>query len=453
MVRAHELPVPSAIDTEKVLLGTILLDHSQLMTAVEILPPGRDNWFYLEAHRLIYDAMMTLMERSDPIDIETVTDVLRRRGTLDKVGGSMYVAELTETVVTTANVAHHARIIRDTALYRGMINIGSDLSASAYAQEDLPALINRMQEALLSVSGAQTTASFSTMHDLMTDTIRNAQHADERDLTGVHTGFHGLNFLTSGFQNSNLIIVAARPSHGKSALALQFALSAARSLNNLPVAMFSLEMSREELGIRILCSEARVDSARLRSGFSDRDEWNLIMDTSNQLDSLPIMIDDTSSLSVLDVRTRVKRLQREHGIGMVIIDYLQLMSSPNKRKENRQQEVSDISRDLKILAKDLNVPVIALSQLSREVEHRSPPVPVLSDLRDSGSIEQDADIVMFIYRGDICESNTDVGAKLIVAKQRNGPTGEVRLIFNNTFVRFDERADEHQERMAPRRIA
>ena len=453
MARVADLSVPSAVETEKVLLGTILVDPNQLMTIVEILPPGRSLWFYEESHRIIYDSMVTLMERGDAIDMETVSDVLRRRGHLDKIGGSVYLAELMECVVTTANTSHHSKIIRDKALYRGMINIGSDILSSAYAQEDLPELLNRMQEALLSISGAQSTPAFSTLNDLISNTIRHAQHADERDLTGVHTGFHELNALTSGFQNSNLIIVAARPSAGKSAIALQFALAAAQSLNGLPVAIFSLEMSREELGVRILCSEARVDSQRMKRGFIDNGEWALLMTASHRMDNLPILIDDTSSLSVLDIRARAKRLQTERGLGMVIVDYLQLISSSGKRKENRQQEVSEISRDLKILAKDLNVPMIVLSQLNREVEHRNPPVPVLSDLRDSGALEQDSDLVLFIYRGDIFEPTTDVGAKLIIAKQRNGPTGNVRLIFNNTFARFDDRADAHQERMAHGRIA
>jgi replicative DNA helicase len=249
VARAHELSVPSAIETERVLLGTILVDANQLLPVVEILPPGQGVWFYQDAHRLIYDAMLTLLERHDPVDLHTVTDVLRRRGSLEKVGGSVYLAELMESVATTANIAHHARIIRDKALYRGMINIGSDLTASAYAQEELPALITRMHAALLSVAGAQTTARFTAMRTLMTDTIRQAQHADERDLTGVHTGFHGLDFTTNGFQNANLIIVAARPSMGKSALALQFAQAAAQSLHGLPVVIFSLEMSAEELGV------------------------------------------------------------------------------------------------------------------------------------------------------------------------------------------------------------
>jgi replicative DNA helicase len=449
VARAHELSVPSAIETECVLLGTILTDANQLLPVVEILPPGQGVWFYQDAHRLIYDAMLTLLERHDPIDLHTVTDVLRRRGSLEKISGSVYLAELMECVATTANIAHHARIIRDKALYRGMINIGSDLTASAYAQEELPALINRMHEALLSIAGAQTTARFTTMHTLMTDTIRNAQHADERDLTGVHTGFHGLDFITNGFQPTNLVIVAARPSMGKSALALQFAQAAAQSLNGLPVIIFSLEMSAEELGVRMLCSEARVDSQRMKRGFFGRDEWSLIFDAGARLENLPIHIDATSSLSVLDVRTRAKRLQMEQGLGMIIIDYLQLMTSSSKRKENRQQEVSEISRDLKMLAKELNIPVIALSQLNREVEAEKPPIPKLSMLRDSGAVEQDADVVMFIYRGDIYEPNTENGvAQLIVAKHRNGPTGRVRMRFSHTFARFDELAEARYERLA-----
>jgi replicative DNA helicase len=450
VARAHELPVPAAVETERVLLGTILTDANQLLPVVDILPPGQGTWFYQEAHRLIYDAMLTLLERQDPVDLHTVTDVLRRRGSLEKVGGSVYLAELTECVVTTANIAHHARIIRDKALYRGMINIGSDLTASAYAQEELPALINRMHEALLSVAGAQTTARLTSMRTLMTDTIRNAQHADERDLTGVHTGFHGLDFITNGFQNANLIIVAARPSMGKSALALQFAQAAAQSLNGLPVVIFSLEMSAEELGVRLLCSEARVDSQSLKRGFLGSEEWGLIFDAGDRLGNLPMYIDATSSLSVLDVRTRAKRLQMEQGLGMIIIDYLQLMTSSSKRKENRQQEVSEISRDLKNLAKELNIPVIALSQLNRDVEAEKPPIPKLSSLRDSGSIEQDADVVIFIYRGDLYEPHTENGvAQLLVAKHRNGPTGRVNMLFRHTFARFDELAETHYERLAP----
>jgi len=446
MATSQDSMTPEAVDAERALLGSILVDPNPISRVLEILPPPSGTWFYTEEHRLIFSAFMTLFERSDPIDLETVTDVLRRRGSLEKIGGSVYLAELTERAFTTANTAHHARIIRDKALYRGIINIATDLKESAYTQEDLPELINRTQQSLLQISGAQTTASFSVLRDILTDTIRNAQHADDLDLTGVNTGFHQLNNITSGFQNSNLVIVAARPSQGKSALALQFALSGARSLGGLPVVIFSLEMSREELGMRILCSEARVDSQRMKRGFLAREEWGLIFNAGSELENLPILIDDTSSLSVLDILTRSKRLQSERGLGMIVIDYLQLMNSAGKRKENRQQEVSDISRNLKILAKELNVPVIALSQLSREVEHKSPPRPVLSDLRDSGAIEQDADMVIFIYRGDIYEPNKGGIAELIVAKQRNGPTGSVGITFNNTFARFDDLNGSHHER-------
>jgi replicative DNA helicase len=448
MARVVELPVPAAVEAERVLLGAILNDADQLLTVTDILPPVEGSWFYEEANRLIFDAILTLHERHDPIDLITVTDVLARRGLLDKVGGSVYLAGLTELFSSTANIPYYARLIRQKSLYRGLINLGTNISAAAYSQDDLPELIHQSQHTLMQLSTAQSPAVFATLRDLLDETIRQAQHADARDLTGVHTGLHGLNTITCGFQNAHLIILAARPSMGKSALALQFALAAAQSLQGLPVAVFSLEMSREEISLRILCSEARIDSQRLRRGFLARDEWGPIYEASARLENLPVLIDDTSSLSVMDIRTRAKRLQMERGLGMIIIDYLQLLSSTGRRKENRQQEVSEISRELKILAKDLNIPVIALSQLSREVEHKSPPVPVLSDLRDSGAIEQDADLVLCIYRGDIFEPLTDKGAQLLVLKQRNGPTGVVRLVFNNMFARFDERAERHQERLA-----
>ncbi len=447
MVSMQELQIPSAVDTERALLGSILLDSDQLMSAIEILPPGAGHFFYNHSHNLIYDAMLTLMERNTPIDMLTVTDVLRRRGVLDKIGGVVYLAELTECAVTTANTTHHARIIREKSLYRAVINLSTDLGASAHEQESLPDILNRAQEVIMGISGAQQNSGFSSMHHVMMDSIRQAQHAETRDMTGIHTGFHELDVLTSGFQPGNLIILAGRPSQGKSALAMQFAISAARTLEDVPVTFFSLEMSSQELGMRVLCGEAGVDSSRMKRGLLAQDEWGRLMNAGNQLGELGILIDDTSSLSVLDVRARARRLQNERGLGMVIIDYLQLMAGGPKRAENRQQEVSTISRELKLLAKDLNVPVIALSQLNREVEHKNPPIPALSDLRDSGSLEQDADVVMFIYRGDIFEpNNPSIGAKLLLSKQRNGPTGEVMLSFDSVHVRFSPRTEynDHQ---------
>jgi replicative DNA helicase len=452
MAQVRELPIPAAVEAERVLLGAILHDAEQLLTVTEILPPAQGSWFYEEANRLIFDVILTLHERNDPIDLVTVTEVLARRGLLEKVGGSVYLAWLLELFSSTANIPYYARLVREKSLYRSMINLSTSISAAAFSQENLPELIHHSQHTLMQMSIAQSPAVFATLRDLLDETIRQAQHADARDLTGVHTGLHGLNTITCGFQNAHLIIVAARPSMGKSALALQFALAAAQSLHGLPVAVFSLEMSREEISLRILCSEARIDSVRLRRGFLARDEWGPIYEASARLEHLPVLIDETSSLSVMDIRTRATRVQMERGLGMIIIDHLQLLSSTGRRKENRQQEVSDISRDLKILAKDLNVPVIALSQLSRDIEQRKPPVPVLSDLRDSGAIEQDADLVMCIYRGDVFEPNTDVGAQLLVLKQRNGPTGFVRLVFHDLFARFDERAEPHQERLALQRV-
>jgi replicative DNA helicase len=280
MARVLDLPIPAAMEAERVLLGAILNDADQLVTVTEILPPMQGSWFYEEANRLIFDAILTLHERHDPIDLVTVTEVLARRGLLDKVGGSVYLAWLTELFSSPANLPYYARLVREKATYRGMINLATNISAAALSQENLPALLTHSQQALMQLSTSESPAAFSTLYDLLADTIRQAQHADERDLTGVHTGFHGLNTLTCGFQNAHLIILAARPSMGKSALALQFALAAAQSLHGLPVAVFSLEMSREEIIMRILCSEARIDSQRLRRGFLGRDEWGPIYETS-----------------------------------------------------------------------------------------------------------------------------------------------------------------------------
>jgi replicative DNA helicase len=282
--RALELAPPAAVETERVLLGTILVDPTQLIAVAEILPPHRGTWFYDEPNRLIFDATLTLMERHDPIDLVTVTDVLRRRGDLEKVGGSVYLAELTEMVISTANCAHHARIVRDKCLYRSLINLSTTISAGAYSQDDLPEMIHQAQQTLLHVGGAQSTASFETLYDLMRTTIRHAQQVDSRDLTGINTGFHALNSMTCGFQPSQLIILAARPSIGKSALALQFALAAAQSMHGLPVAVFSLEMSKEELGVRLLCSEAGIDSRLLKRGWLSRDQWGPIFDAGARLD-------------------------------------------------------------------------------------------------------------------------------------------------------------------------
>jgi replicative DNA helicase len=449
MAKAVAPTPPAALDAERCLLGAVLLDPNQIDAALAVLPPAAGSWFYDARHRLIYDAMLTLAERREPIDLASLSDVLRRRGLLERAGGAVYLAELTEAAVTTANVAHHARLVKEKALLRQVINLGQQLSASALEQAELPQILAEAHAALLQLATAQSTSAFTPMHALMLEAWHAAQHATAQDLQGLDTGFHDLNMYTGGFHRSDLIVLAARPSMGKSALAMQFAVAAARAHEALPVAVFSLEMATHQLGLRLLCGEARIDMQRVRRGLTSGSEWARLGDAAERLRPLPILVDDSASLSVLDLRSRTKRLQLDQGLGMIVVDYLQLLTAA-RRKDNRQQEVSEISRDLKGLAKELDVPVLALSQLSRAVEHRHPPVPVLSDLRDSGGIEQDADVVLFIYRGDLFEANKpDVGAQLLVAKQRHGPVGTVKLRFDDEAVRFDPRAhpSHHQAQL------
>jgi replicative DNA helicase len=380
-----------------------------------------------------------------------------------KVGGAVYLAELSESTVTAANAAHHARIVRDKALYRAVINLSSDLQASAYEQDDLPDILHRAQESLLQLAGRQSAPAFTPLSALARASVHEMDNIRTHAPTGIPTGFHALDRLLIGFQPSDLIILAARPGQGKTALALQFAQAAARHPPRLPVAVFSLEMSKQQLSTRLICAEARVDSQDVRRGLISDPDRHRFYHAANRLSDLPILVDDTPSVSVLDIRARCQRLQMADGLGMIVVDYLQLLL-PARRKDSRQQEVADISRDLKVLAKELNIPVLALSQLNRAVEQRGEKVPVLSDLRDSGAIEQDADVVMFIYRKDVREPDnpdqstalvgqprpaSEVGTTdLIIAKQRNGPTGEVQLAFQKTYARFDPVADDYHYAMA-----
>jgi replicative DNA helicase len=398
--------------------------------------------FYQDGHALIYDAMLTLMDRHEPIDMLTVSDVLRRRDHLDKLGGSLYLAELMEMVPTAANAAHYARLIRDKAALRSVINLGSVLTTAAFEQEDVGGIMDRAQRAILEISNRQSMSSFADLEELLQGVIHQANHPPQDEITGVTTGFFDLDRMTSGLQRGDLIIIAARPSVGKTALAMQLAVNACAAHEALPVAVFSLEMSKEQLAMRLLCSEARVNSMAFRNGQLDSPDWGRIFDTSERIRTLPLMIDDTPRMSVLDIKARTKRLQIERGLGMIVIDYLQLLHS-HQRSDSRQQEISAISRDLKIMAKEMNVPVVALSQLSRAVESREKKIPQLSDLRESGALEQDADVIGFIYREDVYDSNKPPVAKIIVAKQRNGPTGEVRLAFNKIFARFDNLAHDY----------
>jgi replicative DNA helicase len=464
MPNAQHAATPAALEAERALLGAVLLDDRQMVHVADVLPPGpHGSWFHDQAHHLVYDAMLTLFERREPIDLVTLTDVLHRRGQLEKIGGSPYLADLSESAVTTANIAHHARLVRDKALLREVINISSNMQASAYEQADVQDIVGRATESLLHVSHAQAVSAFATLDTLVRESVHEAERAREHEEIGLPTGFYALDHILNGFHPTDLIVIAARPGFGKTSLALQFAVAAAKHPPRLPVAVFSLEMSKQQLSMRMVCAEARVDSSRVRRGFVSDPEWPQLMNGADRLYELPILVDDAPNVSVFDIRARLRRLQmlghdlrsdrdaraaQHGGLGMVVIDYLQLIA-PARRKDSRQQEVSDISRDLKILAKELNVPVIALSQLSRDVEKRTDKLPVLADLRDSGAIEQDADVVMFIYRGDLyAKDGGDPATKLIVAKHRNGPTGEVPLAFQATYARFDPLADSHHHAMA-----
>jgi replicative DNA helicase len=442
----HKLP-PQHIEAEQCVLGAILLENDALLKALEILKPQN---FYRDAHRKIFDAILALFERSEPIDLLTVSEVLRRRNQLEDIGGATYLATLLEAVPTAANIRYHARMVRETAILRSLINVATEVIAECYEHtDDVEELLDRAERMIFEISEQRVNAAFANLKDLLKDSIRYTEQLYERHelITGLPTGFRDFDQLTAGLQPSDLIILAARPGMGKTAFALNIARNVGMRVREAreAVAVFSLEMSKEQLAMRMLCAEARIDSSRLRRGYLDKSEWGRLVNAANDLSEMPVFIDDSPNLTVLDLRAKSRRLQAEHGLGLVIIDYLQLLRGRG-RVESRQQEISEISRSLKALAKELRVPVIALSQLSRAVEQRGDRIPQLADLRESGAIEQDADLIVFIYREEIYNKDTkDKGiAKLIVGKQRNGPTGDIELAFLREYARF-ETLDKRRE--------
>jgi replicative DNA helicase len=439
----HRLP-PQHIEAEQCVLGAILLDNDALPKALEILRPedARVN-FYRAAHAKIYEAMLALFERNEPIDLLTVSEVLRKRNQLEEIGGATYLATLLEAVPTAANVRYHARLVREKAILRSLINAATEIIAESYEQtEDVEELLDRAERMIFEISEQRVNAAFAPLKDLLKDSIRYTEQLYERHelITGLPTGFRDFDQLTAGLQPADLIIIAARPGMGKTAFALNIARNVGARIHEPrdAVAIFSLEMAKEQLALRLLCAEARIDSSRLRRGYLDKSEWGRLVNAANDLSDIPIFIDDSPGLSVLDIRAKARRLQAEHGLSLVLIDYLQLLRGRG-RAENRQQEISEISRSLKALAKELKVPVVALSQLSRAVEQRGDRIPQLADLRESGAIEQDADLIVFIYRDEVYNKESkDKGiAKIIVGKQRNGPTGEIELAFLREYARFE----------------
>ncbi len=437
---------PQNIEAEQCVLGGILIEAGALLKVIEILEPDD---FYKESHAIIYSAIIDLFDRNEPQDLVTVHNELKRRGQLEAVGGAVYLAELTETVPVASNIDYYARIVRDKAILRRLINKSSDMVSMCYEEaEDVDDILEYAESTIFELSQAKIKQSFHRLKDVLKDSIKKVEDLYEKHelITGVPSGFTDLDNLTAGFQPSDLIIVAGRPSMGKTAFALNIAQHAAVD-NNIPTAIFSLEMSKEQLALRMLCSEAMVDAHKVRTGFLGREDWPRLINAAGNLSRAPLFIDDTPALSVLEMRAKARRLKSDQGIGLVIVDYLQLMQG-RSGSERREQEISEISRSLKAMAKELNVPVIALSQLNRKVEDRPNKRPQMSDLRESGAIEQDADVIAFIYRDEVYnrdENNPRRGkAEIIVAKQRNGPTGTVVLAFVGKYSTFGNLADEEQ---------
>ncbi len=439
----YHLP-PHSIETEESILSAILIDNNTLLDVVPILSP---NDFYKSSHQIIYSSIIALFSKNEPVDLVTLTNALKQRGHLKEIGGAAYLARIFDTAPMAANAQHYAKIIHDKASLRRLIEKANAISRKCFEDSgNVDETIDFAESAIFEISSKKSKQAFYPIHELIN---KNIDALEERQgnkalITGVPTGFKMLDNLTSGFQNSDFIIIAARPSMGKTALALNIARNAAVD-SNIPSAVFSLEMSKEQLSMRLLCSEARIDSSRLRSGFFSKEDWVHLTDAAGILSEAPIYIDDTPDISALEIRAKARRLKMEVDLGLVIIDYLQLLRSHHSA-ERRDLEISEMSRALKALAKELDLPVVALSQLNRKLEERSDKRPQLSDLRESGALEQDADVVTFIYRDEVYnkdENNPNRGkAELLVSKQRNGPTGLVSLAFLSTYTRFEDLATE-----------
>jgi replicative DNA helicase len=439
---AAAAPVPPQnLDAEESVLGAMMLSPGAIGAVSEILD-ARD--FYRESHAKIYRAALALYAKGEPVDAITLVDELEERGELEDSGGRTRIHELAALVPATANAGHYARIVREMATLRGLIRVGSEIAQLGWERPgETDDLVDRAEQVLFELSQSRVSGEFSHIEDLLKESFERitALYEAGAELTGTPSGFRDLDRITSGFQPGNLIIVAARPSMGKSALALCMAANVAVRYE-IPVALFTLEMSKTEVTQRLMCSEAKVESQRLRTGKLAPDDWPRLTAACDKLAKAPVYVDDTGSITMMELRSKARRLKsREPGLGLVIVDYLQLMTS-GTNPENRVQEVSQISRQLKVLARDLDVPILALSQLSRAVEQRHDKRPILSDLRESGSIEQDSDVVMFIYRDEYYNEESDQQglAEVHVAKHRNGPTGSEKLSFLKRYAKFADLA-------------
>jgi replicative DNA helicase len=436
---------PHAIDAEMAVLGSMLIDKEAVTKCMELMD---ETAFYRTAHVRIFQAAMNLDSHGTEIDYLTITDELQKMNVLEEVGGPYYITELANKVPSAASVEYYAKIVLEKSLLRKLIEVSTEIAREAFeAREDAADVLDGAEQKIFSLSEKKLRKGFQPIAPILGETfdIIDSFHRRKGSVTGTPTGFKRLDERTSGFQNSDLIIVAGRPSMGKTAFCLNIARNAAVDYG-VPVGIFSLEMSNTQLAMRMLCSEARVDSHKVRTGRLAESEWPKLSTSVGRLAEAPIFIDDTPALNVLEIRAKARRLKAEKKIGMVVIDYLQLVKGP-KGSESRQIEISLISQALKALAKELNIPVVALSQLSRAVESRGGDRrPILSDLRESGAIEQDADVVMFIYRSEMYGPTEDSGiAEIIIAKQRNGPTDTVKVHFHKDYVLFANLDESHEE--------
>jgi replicative DNA helicase len=435
---------PQNLDAEESVLGAMMLSPSAIAAVSEVLSPdGRE--YYRESHAKVYRATLALYAKGEPVDAITLVDELDERGELEDVGGKVRIHELAALVPASANAGHYAQIVKEAATLRGLIRVGGEIARLGWERPgETPELVDRAEQILFDLSQEKATSEFSHIETLLKESFERITQLYESgaEVTGVPSGFRDLDRITSGFQEGNLVVMAARPSMGKSALGLGVAANLAVR-RNIPVALFTLEMSKSEVTQRLMCSEAKVESQRLRTGKLSADDWPRLTAACDKLAKAPLYVDDTGSITMMEIRSKARRLKSKHpDLGLIIVDYLQLMTS-GTTVENRVQEVSQISRSLKVLARDLDVPIVALSQLSRAVEQRHDKRPILSDLRESGSIEQDADIVMFIYRDEYYnaeESDQQGLAEVIVAKHRNGPTDTVKLSFLKRYAKFSDLA-------------
>jgi len=445
---AQRLP-PQNLEAETSVLGAVLLENEALNRVLEIL---KQDDFYREAHRRIFAAILHLYEHSEPVDLITLSEVLKSRGDLEDVGGVEYLNSLVNGVPTAANISYYAKIIKEKAILRKLINRATEIVSQSYSNSgDVDEFIDQAERTIFEISEDRVRPSFYPIKELIKASFKTIERLYEKRqlITGVPTGFQRLDELTSGLQPSDLIIIAGRPSMGKTAFALNIAQHASVRATT-PAAIFSLEMSKEQLALRMLCSEAKVDAHRLRGGFLSEADWPKLTRAAGSLSEAPLFIDDTPGISALEMRAKARRLKIEHNLGLVIVDYLQLMRG-RASADSREQEISDISRSLKALAKELSIPVIALSQLNRRVEERGDKRPQLSDLRESGAIEQDADVILFLYRDEIYNKSEENRGKaeIIIGKQRNGPTDKVDLAFLDKYTRFENLSGLKEDDYSP----